>query len=432
MAVAVAAPHDGGQLRGVAAKPQVLVVVGGAGLAGHGLVDGEKRVCGPGGTAGEDGLEDLGRGLGHGGADGLRGVVLVLVDHVAVAVLDLGDGHSVAVHAAGGKRGKDVAHVKGRDTHRAQRDGVVLRDVRGDTQRVCRRDDLLDANGLGHLGVAGVGRDGRGAGQGPYAVLVVAVVLDLPGGRDLHGRRTIEHDLGVHARVDGRGQDDGLEARTHLAVGGQGQVVLGLRVVLAAHHGLDVAGGGVDRDQRRGELLVAQLFQAAAHGLLGGVLVLGADGGVDLKAALQHGLGREVLEQQTLDVIGEVGVSAHGLGQLALVQDQLLGLGRVAFFTGDGAGRAHALKDDVAAGDAAVGVAGGVVVGGGVGQADQSRGLGQGKLVGVLVEINDARGLDAVGAVAVVDGVEVHVENLVFGVHLLHLDGDVGLAHLAL
>ena len=33
---------------------------------------------------------------------------------------------------------------------------------------------------------------------------------------------------------------------------------------------------------------------------------------------------------------------------------------------------------------------------------------------------------------AVIDGVEVHHEDLVFGVHVLHLDGDVGLAHLTL
>ena len=38
----------------------------------------------------------------------------------------------------------------------------------------------------------------------------------------------------------------------------------------------------------------------------------------------------------------------------------------------------------------------------------------------------------SVGAVAVVNGVQVHVEDLVLGVLLLHLHGDVGLAHLAL
>ena len=33
---------------------------------------------------------------------------------------------------------------------------------------------------------------------------------------------------------------------------------------------------------------------------------------------------------------------------------------------------------------------------------------------------------------AIVNGVEVHHEDLVFGVHVLHLDGDIGLAHLTL
>ena len=50
----------------------------------------------------------------------------------------------------------------------------------------------------------------------------------------------------------------------------------------------------------------------------------------------------------------------------------------------------------------------------------------------MLIKVGDARRLDAVGALAVVDGVEVHHEDLVLGVRLLHLDGDVGLADLAL
>ena len=50
----------------------------------------------------------------------------------------------------------------------------------------------------------------------------------------------------------------------------------------------------------------------------------------------------------------------------------------------------------------------------------------------MLVEVGDACGLDAVGAMTVVDRVEVHQQDLFLGVGLLHLDGDVGLADLAL
>ena len=50
----------------------------------------------------------------------------------------------------------------------------------------------------------------------------------------------------------------------------------------------------------------------------------------------------------------------------------------------------------------------------------------------MLVEVGDGGGLDAVCAVAEVDRVEVHVQDLLLREHLLHLDGDVRLAHLAL
>ncbi len=74
----------------------------------------------------------------------------------------------------------------------------------------------------------------------------------------------------------------------------------------------------------------------------------------------------------------------------------------------------------------------GVVIAGRLGQARERGRLVQGELARVLIEIGDARGLDAVGALAVVDGVEIHHQDLIFGVGLLHLDGDIGLADLAL
>ena len=41
-------------------------------------------------------------------------------------------------------------------------------------------------------------------------------------------------------------------------------------------------------------------------------------------------------------------------------------------------------------------------------------------------------GFDAVAAIAVIDGVEVHEKNLVFRVDLLEFDGEIDFAHLAL
>ena len=99
---------------------------------------------------------------------------------------------------------------------------------------------------------------------------------------------------------------------------------------------------------------------------------------------------------------------------------------------GDGAQAQHVAQDLVAALDGDLGVDRGVVVGGGVGQADEQRGLGECEVAGVLGEVGLGGGLDAVRAVAVVDAVEVHHQDLVLGVDLLHLQGDEGLADLAL
>ena len=92
----------------------------------------------------------------------------------------------------------------------------------------------------------------------------------------------------------------------------------------------------------------------------------------------------------------------------------------------------HVVEDLVATGQRQVGVDRGVVLRRRVGKADEQRGFAQGEVGGALGQIGLGRGLNTVGAVAVIDGVEVHHEDLVFGVHILHLDGDVGLAYLAL
>ena len=261
---------------------------------------------------------------------------------------------------------------------------------------------------------------------------MVAEVLDLPCRRDLHGGRAVELDVGVHTRVDGRHEGERLERRAHLSVRRGRQVVLARAVVLSADHGQDVAGAGVYRDERRAELVVSDVIEHLVAGVLRRSLVRGCDRGVDLQPALEDRVRREVLEQELLDVVGEVRVGARGVRELALVQDEVLGLGGVMLLLCDVTGFEHAVEHRVAALLCGVRMHRGIVVGGRLGQADERGRLGEGEVARVLVEVDDARGLDAIGTVAVVDGVEVHVEDLVLRVLLLHLDGDVGLADLAL
>ena len=437
--VHAAAPHDGGALRGEAAEPQVGALVGRAGLARDGLVGVEVARDDPGGAQrGDVALEYLDHVGGDGGVQGLLGVILVLVDHVAVAVLDAGDGHGVAVHAARGDRGVGLAHLERGHHGGAERRGEAGLDRGVDAEGRRHLDDRLHADGVGDLHVAGVGGDHRRAGERAHAVVVVAVVARRVARRDAQRGGVGDHDRGAHAGVERRREDDALEARAGLALRGRevDRALAGLgvvAVVLAADHRDDVAVGVVDRDERAAELGVVGAGDALGDRLLGDDLLVGLEGRVDVEAALQDGVGREVLQQQLAHVVGEVGVVADGVGELAGVDDDLLGAGGIVLLLRDDLGLEHAVEHEVAALLArleAVGVKR-VVDRRRVGDAHEQGRLGEGELARVLVEVGDARGLDAVGAVAVVDGVEVHVEDLVLRVLLLHLDGDVGLADLA-
>ena len=439
VAALVAGPDRDGNLRGVAAEPQALEVVGGAGLAGDGLVDGEdaRQLLGGAAAVGEDRGEDLGGRLGHALVHDAGRVVLVLVDDVAVAVLDLVDGHGVAVQAAAGQGGVGLGHLERGGGVGAEDRGAVGLQVGVDAHRLGRLDHRVDAHGHAHLHVAGVGRDGGGVGERHGAVGLVAEVLHLPGVVHLDGRVAVEHDVGVHAGLERRHEREHLEGRARLLGRSRRGVhlgVIGVGVeVASADHGLDVAGVGVDGHQRAVELAVARLVKHLLDGRLGRVLVGGVDRGVDLQTALDDGVLREVALEHALHVVGPVGVGARAVHvRVAEVQDEVLRLGIVVLLLRDVTAAQHVVEDLVATLLGRVGVHGRVVVGGRVGQADERGGLGQGELAGVLVEVGDARGLDAVGAVAVVDRVEVHQQDLVLGVGLLHLDGDVGLADLTL
>jgi hypothetical protein len=72
-----------------------------------------------------------------------------------------------------------------------------------------------------------------------------------------------------------------------------------------------------------------------------------------------------------------------------------------------------------------------VVEGGATDRGREEGALGHGQLGHVLVEVRRRRGLDAVGAPTVVDGVEVVLEDLVLGLLAVDLHGEEDLAGLA-
>ena len=243
-------------------------------------------------------------------------------------------------------------------------------------------------------------------------------------------------DVGARrdAFLNGGEQGEGLEGRTGLALCLSCQVVLVFLVAAAANQGTDVARVGVDRHHgdllRRGERLLLLL-----SGFLGGLLNVGIERGDNGQAAAIH-LGGGVLVEQLIThvateilVLVQAVVGGRGFGGFEV---KILGLSGVMLFLGDVAVGEHTVQNQVATLLAVLGVVDGIVVGGRLGNADERCRLGKRQLAGVLGIVLLRCGLNAVGALAVVDGVQIHQQNLVFGVGFLKAQGDVGLADLTL
>ena len=426
----MADPHGARELRGVADEPQVGVVVGRAGLAGDGLVHRQRRRRAA--AVGDDTLEHVGRRRGDLGRDRLGAGGGVLVDDVAVAVEDLGDGGGLHVGAGVRERGVGRRHVEHRDGRGAQGQRVDGLEVALDAEGVCDVDDGLRADLVDDLRIGGVDRLPGRVLEADRAIAHVVVVVDRVPAADADAAVAVHEHRGVHARLDRRRERHRLERRARLAFRLRGEVPLALVGARAAHHGLDLAGRRVDGDQGALEPVVPRVADVLVDGRLGGALHRRADGRLDGEAAVVDGARRELLAQLAQDVAHEGGVLV-GAGRLArsVVEHERLGDGGVVLLLGDVAAVEHVGEHGVAALEGKVGVDRGVVGGGRLRQADEGRGLGEREVGAGLVEVGLGRRLDAVAVAPEEDGVEIHHEYLVFAVHLLELQGDVGLAHLA-
>ena len=180
-------------------------------------------------------------------------------------------------------------------------------------------------------------------------------------------------------------------------------------------------------DHRRGGIVLPA--QDLSRLLDGRLLKLRVHGGVDAEPAEAHGLGSDlILEFQAhfFEERGEVRVFGGRVGgELELRCEGFFVLGG-----GDHALLAHQAEHPVAAGgrllDERLALPGGV---GGrrVEEPGEGRGLGEGGLIRALAEVALGGPLGAVGAVAVVHGVQVGGQDLLFGVAALVGEGERGL-----
>jgi hypothetical protein len=204
-------------------------------------------------------------------------------------------------------------------------------------------------------------------------------------------------------------------------------------VIHAADHGQDLAGLRPDGHQGpvgHVALFRLQLLDVAADGLLGVLLEVPVQGGVDPEPATVDQFGSEALLQPAADVKGEVGgfdVETRG----GLASDlEGLGLGGRGRLGGDVALPHHRVQHDLLT---ALGLLGGVdgVQAGELGDGGQHGGLRQVQLPHVLAEVDLGGGLHPVGQVPVEVRVQIHFQDLILRVAAGELQGQQDLLELA-
>ena len=142
----------------------------------------------------------------------------------AVGVGDLADQVRRDADAVVGKHGVGGDLLFERDLNRAQRDGQIGGNIRGDAEAVRHVDDLVNAHARGKLEGGNVARLGKGVDDRHAALVVVLVVV-----RNIAAevdRRIDDGVVGLHAVFDRRGVDVGLEAGACLPLGLGGAIEL--------------------------------------------------------------------------------------------------------------------------------------------------------------------------------------------------------------
>ena len=230
--------------------------------------------------------------------------------------------------------------------------------------------------------------------------------------------------------------------------GADGQIHLGALEVEPSHHGLH-ASGVVERHQRRVGVVVA--VKGGADGIGRRLLVGKIQGGVDPQTpAVDLLVGEQVVvHQPPPGVIHEVLGADVGAGHSAVVVLHLTRhdvvppspLDLVTLLRENPPQVHHRLQHRAPSGIGGgpllleQGVIGWAVCVGGLGRPDDSGqigGLGQSQLAGIDPEVGAGRSLNAVGPPTPVDGVEVALQDFLFGQFTLELDRQHRLAELAL
>ena len=444
--VARPGPYRARKLRSVADEPQVVVIVGRTRLAG-GYLAGRKprRRRRAIRSVVDDSFEHAGNGIGHRIGKNLLAFNAgsVIEKHVAIAVGDGKDSCCASIDATRCKRSIRTGHFRGIRVVNAKgncRSGADVAAIEAQALGdLFHRFGRNAARGIGDQAhIARIRRDRGHVRYGHGSVVAVAIVINLRP-VDLDRPRIAIHVSGlrIDAFFDGIGERKRLERRASLNAGrARRDIVLVAIVIAAADHRLDEA--RVRIDEGKGELLVARSKTAGIilflHGLLGIFLHLGIDGRDNLQAALEHLLMIVGFENLIANIAREIFVQVDAVGSLVLfdLEIEVFRFCRFVFFLSYNAVGKHARKNHVAAVDGIVGIRVGIIHSRRIGNADKRCRLGDCKIARVRRIVMAGGSLNSVAIIAIVDGIEVHQQDLVFGIDFFHFVRERHFANLAL
>src|SRR5579863_5707188 len=233
-----------------------------------------------------------------------------------------------------------------------------------------------------------------------------------------------EHDVaGADAGVNLHGKhagDDGVDVVAWR--GFHGPVRVGV--------GLDEGAGGEDVFELALPAVAALVGGEAVHdGVVGGLLQIEVEGGLDAQAGFVDLFGAEALFELAADFFLEPGSDGHlWLGDVEAERR------RAGFFclrVSDGAVGLHLREDEIAAFEGFLRIEERRIGGWALGQASEEGSFGQRNVFGVLAEVEFGSGFKAIHAVAEVDLIAVEGEYLLLGEGALDLDGEVGFLNFA-
>ena len=459
--VRIAHPHAGHQVGGVTDRPGIAEVVGSAGFGGRRPGEFQDAGTVEGAAAGLAVCEDAGDEIGVLGRDDLlAGGRRIVHQDIAPAILDAQDRAGFHTHTATREDGESAGHLQQFGFTAAQRERQpiggrpviwVLRAVefgrnkRFDAQSRAHLQHAVNSHELERLHGRDIVRVGERVAQ-KHRTVVLLVVID----RDV-GRIGSVGELGAqvpHQRgrrptaLEGGDVGEGLDGGTRLAAA-QRDVYLAVYIfvveVSGADQRQDVASGWIKRDERAvGPVAVGQRSHALAHGLLGQRLQAMVERGVDAQALTPlvpverlraiHGLQRlphvddEVRSGDEVElggfelIIAHLGGRQRSIGMADLIRP---GLDHQ---------RQHVLLASEGQVEAA---AEGIVGGRQLRQASEEGCLRQREVGRIYAEVGVRSGLDTVGQVAVVNLVEVDLQDSLLGVGARQFSGQDGLSDLA-